>query len=118
VNDRDTAPDRSTLPLELGISVPERYSGSLARYTSRGGMVRLPEGVQGFLADENNAGDMARFYGFSLIFDQILKEVLKETLRNWGFIRVTPPVCLLSWHAGLGGSYTFSIRSAGLMKQT
>jgi hypothetical protein len=84
LSDNDPSRDTTAPPFELGVSLPERYSGGLPRYISRGGMVRPPEDVRGFLADENNSGDLARFYGFSLIFDQILKEDLQGDIAELG----------------------------------
>ena len=53
----------------------KRQDGMFTRYLERGGLARPHEDVAGFLAAEpGNAGDMARFYFFCLILDQLAKE--------------------------------------------
>jgi hypothetical protein len=76
-------PDRPQ-EFRLGAGLPERYAVNRERYISRGGLVRLPEDLRGFLANELNAEDMARFYTFCLVFDQIVKEGLKGDIAELG----------------------------------
>jgi O-methyltransferase len=63
-------------PWPYQANCPQRYTAKYGAYVARGGMVRPDEDVQGFVAGGFNAGDMARFYSFSLAFDQICKEAL------------------------------------------
>jgi Macrocin-O-methyltransferase (TylF) len=64
---------------------PQRYSGNYARYVAGGGLVRPHEDVAGFVtAQPGNRGDMARFYFFSLMLDQLLKEGLDGDLVELG----------------------------------
>ena len=64
---------------------PQRYSGNYHRYLAGGGMVRPHEDVAGFVAVQpGNGGDMARFYFFSLVLDQLAKEGLDGDLVEVG----------------------------------
>lgn len=54
---------------------PQRFTGNFQRYLEAGGLVRPHEDVRGFVcAEPGNAGDMGRFFFFSMILDQIAKE--------------------------------------------
>lgn len=63
---------------------PQRYSSNYARYLSLGGSVELDEFVAGFVHGGANQNDIARFYFFSLIFDQLTKERLEGDLAELG----------------------------------
>jgi len=65
-------------------SLPQRYAVNYARYLSLGGPVRLEEFVQGFVAGGENQHDMARFYFFCLVFDQLTKERVAGDLVELG----------------------------------
>jgi hypothetical protein len=64
--------------------VPQRYSVNARRYAERGGLIRLAEDVRGFILDESNRADMARYYFFCLVFDQIMKEGLRGDFAELG----------------------------------
>jgi hypothetical protein len=78
------APGLAGLPGHHGVNVPQRYSVNAQRYATRGGMVRVAEDAQGFLQGKDNAADMARYYFFCLVFDQIVKEGLTGDLAELG----------------------------------
>ena len=64
---------------------PQRYMGNYHRYKSRGGLVRPHEDVKGFVHNQSgNCGDMARFFSFCLMFDQITKERLRGDIAELG----------------------------------
>lgn len=65
---------------------PQRYWGTYQRYRQRGGLVDLEDDVRGFVSG-GNVGDMARFFFFSLAFDQIMKEGLSGDLAELGVYR-------------------------------
>lgn len=70
-------------PYQAGL--PQRYAGNYARYRARGGLVRPEEDVRGFVApQEGNRGDMARFYFFCLVLDQLQKEGITGDLAELG----------------------------------
>jgi hypothetical protein len=65
-------------------NLPQRYSVNYARYLSLGGPVQLDEFVRGFVAGGENRHDMARFYFFCLVFDQLAKEEVPGDLVELG----------------------------------
>jgi Macrocin-O-methyltransferase (TylF) len=77
-------PDHAPTPSQFGANVPQRYSVNSARYQSRGGLIRLEEDSRGFLSGGDNRADIARFYAFCLIFDQIVKEGLTGNVAELG----------------------------------
>ncbi len=67
---------------------PQRYWGNRARYNEKGGLVRLDEDVQGFVSvQDGNRGDMARFYFFCVVLDQLAKEALPGDILELGVYR-------------------------------
>lgn len=71
-------------PWPWSANPPQRYLGNYGLYLARGGPVRLEEDVRGFVADGANGGDMARFWFFCMIFDQIVKEGLAGNVAELG----------------------------------
>lgn len=70
-------------PFQAG--VPERYFQNYARYLERGGQVNPHEDVRGFVAAEpGNGGDIARFYFFCLVLDQLMKEGITGDVAELG----------------------------------
>jgi hypothetical protein len=70
-------PDKKTaIPWPYRADRPQRYAANYERYVARGGMVRLEDDVRGFTSGNLNRNDMARFYFFSLMSDQLAKEGL------------------------------------------
>jgi Macrocin-O-methyltransferase (TylF) len=64
---------------------PQRYTENFHRYARRGGLVRPYENVNGFVHDnDGNRGDMARFFFFCLMFDQIIKDDLQGDIAELG----------------------------------
>lgn len=64
---------------------PQRYVVNIQKYKERGGVVDLNEDVKDFVrGSENNATDLARYYAFCLIFDQIRKEGIAGDLAEIG----------------------------------
>ncbi len=64
--------------------MPQRYLVNHARYAARGGLIRLPEDMRGFITEEVNKADMARFYFFCAALDQIAKEEVKGDFAELG----------------------------------
>jgi Macrocin-O-methyltransferase (TylF) len=63
----------------------KRQDGTFDLYVKSGGLARPHSDVRGFLAAEpGNSGDMARFYFFCLILDQIAKEGVTGDLLELG----------------------------------
>jgi hypothetical protein len=81
---------------------PQRYLGNHARYLARGGKLRLKDDLQGFLSGNANEGDMARFYFFSLAFDQIVKEGLGGDLAELGVYKGHTSTLLAAYARRLG----------------
>jgi hypothetical protein len=72
-------------PWPYHAGLPQRYGQNYARYLARGGLVRPEEDVRGFVATQDgNRGDMARFYFFCLVLDQLVKEGIKGDLAELG----------------------------------
>lgn len=69
------------------LGMPQRYSVNAMRYAARGGLVRVAEDAQGFLAGKDNVADMARFWFFCLAFDQIVKEGMRGDFAELGVYR-------------------------------
>ena len=89
-----THPDTANEPLACTHSVwpseyygarPQRYSDKRDTYLKRGGRVRFNEDVRGFLAGApENQYDMARYFFFCLVLDQIIKEGLHGDVAELG----------------------------------
>lgn len=69
---------------ELRGNPPQRYLVNHSQYVARGGHPHLAEDLYGYLAGGENTGDLARFYFFSLAFDQIVKEGLAGDFAELG----------------------------------
>lgn len=84
-------------------ALPERYSSNFARYLSRGGLVRPDEDVRGFVeAQPGNRGDMARFYFFCLVLDQLEKEGISGDVAELGVYRGATATLLAKIARNLG----------------
>lgn len=81
---------------------PQRYLGNYSRYLARGGQRHLDEDLKGYLAGGANEGDMARFYFFSLAFDQIVKEGLEGDLAELGVYKGNTATLLAAYARRLG----------------
>jgi hypothetical protein len=81
---------------------PQRYSGNYGRYLARGGKLRLEDDLKGYLAGGMHDGDMARFYFFSLAFDQIVKEDLSGDLAELGVYKGYSASLLANYARRLG----------------
>lgn len=65
--------------------VPQRYSQNHDRYLARGGQLNIQDLLRGFTkGNENNRGDLNRFYTLALVFDQISKEGLRGDIAELG----------------------------------
>ena len=71
-------------PWPYSAHLPQRYASEHLRYLAAGGTVRLEEDVRGFTAGNSNRGDMAQFYTFCLIQDQLAKEGLPGNIAELG----------------------------------
>jgi hypothetical protein len=68
--------------------VPDRYWANRADYAALGGAsakLDIKKFIEG--SQKNNCGDLARYYTFCLIFDQIVKEKLEGDLVELGVYR-------------------------------
>lgn len=83
---------------------PQRYLGNHARYLAQGGRLRIEDDLEGYLAAGRNSGDMARFYFFSLVFDQIVKEGVTGDLAELGVYRGNTATLLASYARRLGAT--------------
>ena len=63
---------------------PQRYTVNRDRYLAQGGLVRFEDDVKGFVEEGRNVGDMARFYFFSLVLDQLAKEAVPGDIAELG----------------------------------
>jgi hypothetical protein len=81
---------------------PQRYLGNYPRYLARGGNRELEGDLRGFLADGSYAGDMARFYFFSLAFDQLVKEGVRGDFAELGVYKGNTGTLLASYARRLG----------------
>ncbi len=63
---------------------PRRYAHRYVAYQKRGGLVRLEEDVEGFIAGDVNRGDISRFYFFSMAFDQLMREGVRGDVAELG----------------------------------
>ncbi len=86
----------------LSASPPQRYRDNYQRYLALGGRLRLADDLKGFLAEGGNAGDLARFYSFSLAFDQIVKEGLEGDLAELGVYKGATASLLAAYARRLG----------------
>ncbi len=80
---------------------PQRYWMNYFRYKQRGGLVDLELDVQGF-SSGGNVGDLARFYSFSLAFDQITKEGIKGDFAELGAYKGNTAALIASFARKLG----------------
>jgi len=65
--------------------MPQRYGQNHMRYLAQGGRLNLQDLMRGFTkGNDNNRGDINRFYALALIFDQIMKEQLEGDLAELG----------------------------------
>lgn len=87
---------------ELSSTPPQRYLVNHSRYVSRGGNPRLAEDLEGYLSSGENNGDLARFYSFSLAFDQIVKEGLRGDFVELGVYKGSTATLLASYARRLG----------------
>jgi Macrocin-O-methyltransferase (TylF) len=83
---------------------PQRYWGNYKRYLANGGTLPLEEVLRGFLAGGTNQADMARFYCFCLIFDQIVKEGLTGDLAELGVYKGHTATVLAAFARQLGAT--------------
>jgi hypothetical protein len=77
-----------TNPLTYTSYVPDRYSLCLQEYINQGGSTDV-EGYQRFAYgnQQNNAGDLPRYYFFRLVFDQLQKEGIRGDVAELGVYR-------------------------------
>jgi Macrocin-O-methyltransferase (TylF) len=67
---------------------PQRYWANRLRYAERGGLVHLLADADKFVAAQpGNAGDMARFFFFCMVLDQLAKEELPGDIVEIGVYR-------------------------------
>jgi hypothetical protein len=71
-------------PWPYAANPPQRYTDKRDRYIAQGGLVRLEDDVKGFVEGGRHVGDMARFYFFSLVLDQLQKEAIPGDIAELG----------------------------------
>jgi len=92
-------------PWPYRADLPQRYGGNYPRYRSTGGLLDLQDEVHGFIAGmDGNKGDMARFYFFCLLFDQIVKEGLKGDVAELGVYKGNTATLLAKFARRLGST--------------
>jgi predicted O-methyltransferase YrrM len=65
-------------------TMPQRYAIPVETYHRVGGAIDLDELVRGFVPDGMPQADMTRFYGFALVYEQLLKENIPGDLVELG----------------------------------
>lgn len=75
---------KSPAPWPYRADRPQRYSGNYDLYRRNGGSIDVAQFVKGFVSGGVNESDMARFYFFCSVFDQIVKEDLRGDLAELG----------------------------------
>ena len=99
----DSIENRPLAPWPYRADPPQRYWGNRARYEEQGGLVHLEEDVRGFVGvQEGNGGDIARFYFFCIIFDQLAKEGLPGDIVEVGVYRGATASVLANFARRLG----------------
>ncbi len=88
----------------LSAAPPQRYRDNYARYLALGGRLHLEDDLRAFLAGGKNNGDMARFYTFSLAFDQIVKEGLTGNFAELGVYKGNTASLLAAYARRLGAT--------------
>lgn len=87
--------ERGAWPDNYRADPPQRYTQNWHRYLERGGALRPRDLVEGYVAgNDGNRGDMARFFFFCLVYDQIVKEGLKGDLAELGVYKGNTAVLL------------------------
>jgi len=72
----------------LSAAIPQRWAVNRPLYEKRGGTLDFDRSLAGFVKDsETNRSDMARFYAFCLMFDQITKEGIAGDVAELGVYR-------------------------------
>ena len=67
---------------------PQRYTINAGKYADRGGRVDIQKDVEKFVFNSpNNASDLARFYAFCLMFDEIEKDKIVGDIAEIGVYR-------------------------------
>jgi hypothetical protein len=84
----DTAEALPLAPWPFRADPPQRYWANRMRYAKLGGLVHLLEDAYKFVAPEDgNRGDMARFFFFCMVLDQLAKEELPGDIAELGVYR-------------------------------
>ncbi len=90
---------------ERSSQVPQRFSDNLPRYIAQGGELEIDALRRGFTAsNENNRGDLNRFYGLTLILDQIIKEGLRGDVAELGVYKGNTATMLADLARRIGGT--------------
>jgi len=93
---------RAAAPWPYRAEPPQRYTVNHRQYEARGGKINLAEDVKGFVKESKNAGDMARFYFFCLMFDQLVKEGITGDLVELGVYKGSTASLLATFARRLG----------------
>ena len=85
--------------------VPERFSVNHDRYLAQGGQLDIERLLAGFSAgNENNRGDLNRFYALALIYDQIVREKLYGDVAELGVYKGNTAVILADLARRIGST--------------
>ena len=84
MSDDKTPPTRNNRPWPYRTTMPQRYAVNVDAYKRIGGSVDLESFVAGFMPDGLLQSDMTRFYQFSLVFEQLIKERVDGDLMELG----------------------------------
>ncbi len=90
--------DEQKWPSDFSSIIPHRYSVNVHRYEKFEKSLNLAALTDGFFHNEdNNKGDMGRFFTFTLIYDQIRKENIQGDLAELGVYRGNTAYILASF---------------------
>lgn len=84
MSDAKTPPRQKGRPWPYRATLPQRYAVDVESYKRVGGSIDLESFVKGFLPEGVQSADMTRFYQFSLVFEQLLKEQVPGDLLELG----------------------------------
>jgi hypothetical protein len=93
----EESPFHGPAAARLSAAPPQRYRDNYARYLALGGQPGLEADLKGFLAGGAHDGDLARFYFFSLAFDQIVKEGLGGDFAELGVYKGNTAILLAAY---------------------
>jgi ADP-heptose:LPS heptosyltransferase len=84
---------------------PQRYGDNYSRYIAKGGQLRIEQLLPGFThGNINNRGDLNRFYMFTLVFDQLIKEQIYGDIAELGVYKENTAMMLATFARQIGAT--------------